>query len=63
MKSLKNKPDLLAFAIIGVCALLYGGWTIHDQHVIEEEQQAIISAPPSAGVSGLFKPSAKPPPQ
>ncbi len=64
MKNLREQnPIVLALAMIGVCALLYGGWTIYHKHVIEEEQQQIISAPPSAGVSGLFKPSTKPPPQ
>jgi uncharacterized membrane protein YpjA len=64
MRNLKEQnPIVLAFAIIGVCALFYGVWTIYHQHVVEEEQQAIILAPPSTPLSGLFKPSKKPPPQ
>jgi predicted negative regulator of RcsB-dependent stress response len=64
MKNFKEQnPIVLALAIIGVCALVYGGWTVYQQHVIEQEQRAIISAPPSTPLSGLFKPSEKPPPQ
>jgi hypothetical protein len=64
VKNLKEQnPIVLALALIGVCALLYGGWTFYHQHIIDEEQRAIISAPPSAPLSGLFKPSQKPPPQ
>jgi predicted negative regulator of RcsB-dependent stress response len=64
MKNLrKQNPIVLALAIIGIGAVAYGGWTIYQHHVVEEEQQAIISAPPSTPLSGLFKPSEKPPPQ
>ena len=49
---MKNALDSYAFAIIGVCAVLYGGWTIYQQHVAQEEARAMLlgTAPPgSAG--------------
>jgi hypothetical protein len=65
MKTLKEQnPIVLALAIIGVCALLYGGWTIYHQHVVEEEQRAIISGPPQIpGVAQSLKSKPQPPPQ
>jgi hypothetical protein len=32
MKDIKN-PLMLAFAVIGVCAVIYGGWHLYQQHV------------------------------
>jgi hypothetical protein len=64
MKTLKEQnPIILAFAIIGICALVYGGWMIYQRHVAEETEQAIIMGTPSTGFSGLNKPSTQPPPQ
>jgi hypothetical protein len=59
----EQNPIVLAFAIMGICALVYGGWTIYQQHVAEEKEQAIIIGTPSPGFSGLNKPSTQPPPQ
>jgi hypothetical protein len=64
MKTLKEQnPIVLGLAIIGVCALVYGGWTIYQQHVAEQKEQAIIMGTPSPGFRGLNKPSTQPPPQ
>jgi uncharacterized membrane protein YpjA len=65
MKNLKEQnPIVLAFAIVGVCALLYGAWTVYHQHLIEQEQRAIISEPPQIpGVAQSLKSKPKPPPQ
>jgi uncharacterized membrane protein YpjA len=64
MKNLKKpNPIILALAIVGLGALLYGAWTMYHQHVVAEQERAIIAAPPSTPLSGLFKPSKKPPPQ
>ncbi len=64
MKALKEKtPIILALAIIGICAVLYGGWTIYQQHVAQEQEQAIRYGPPPPGIGGLNEPSKQPPPQ
>lgn len=64
MKKLKEQnPIILAFAIIGVCAILYGAWSMYHQHVIEQEQRATMSAPAQGPLGGLNQPSSKPPPQ
>jgi hypothetical protein len=65
MKRLKDQnPMVLAFAIIGGCALLYGAWTVYHQHVVQEQERAIMSAPPQVpGAEQMLKPSTKPPPQ
>ncbi len=64
MKKLNEQnPIVLAFAIIGLCAILYGAWSVHHQHVVEEEQRAIMSAPAQGAFGGLNEPSKKPPPQ
>jgi hypothetical protein len=59
----KYNPIVLALAIIGICAVLYGGWTLYQQHEAQEKEQAIIVGTPSPGFSGLNKPSTQPPPQ
>ena len=65
MKSLKEQnPIVLALAIVGICALLYGAWTVYHQHVVEEQERAIMSGPPQVpGAAQMLKPSTKPPPQ
>jgi uncharacterized membrane protein YidH (DUF202 family) len=59
----KQNPIVLALAIIGICAVLYGAWTFYQQHEAEEKEQAIIVGTPSPGFSGLNQPSTQPPPQ
>jgi hypothetical protein len=65
MKSLKDQNLIvLALAIVGGCALLYGALTIYHRHVVQEQERAIMSAPPQIpGASQMLKPSTKPPPQ
>jgi hypothetical protein len=65
MKNLKEQnPIVLAFAVIGVCALFYGAWIFYHQHVVEEEQQAIITGPAQIpGVAQSLKSKPEPPPQ
>ena len=43
MKKTKN-PLILVFAIIGVCAVLYGVWHLYNQQVAEE--RALLSSRP-----------------
>jgi hypothetical protein len=64
MRSLKEQnPILILLAIIGICAILYGGWTFYRQRLSEQQENAIRYGSPPAGVSGLNKPSTQPPPQ
>jgi predicted negative regulator of RcsB-dependent stress response len=64
MKNLKEQnPIVLAFAIIGIGALLYGGWTLYQQHLIQQQDSAFRYGPPIPGVAGLNQPSKQPPPQ
>lgn len=63
MKQLKN-PLILLFAVIGVCALLYGGWRFYEQKVAERQARAILTAPPNPGLPNpLFGTPGAPPPQ
>ena len=63
MKSLKEQnPIVLALAIIGIIAVLYGGWTVYQRHISEEMENAIRYGPPPPGVAELNKPSTQPPP-
>jgi hypothetical protein len=32
MKDIKN-PLIIVFAIVGVCAVIYGGWHMYQQHL------------------------------
>ncbi|MGO9060893.1 MAG: hypothetical protein ACLQU2_26455 [Candidatus Binataceae bacterium] len=65
MKSVKEQsPIILALALVGVCALLYGAWTIYREHVVQEQERATMSVPPQVpGAAQMLKPSTKPPPQ
>jgi hypothetical protein len=63
MKHKKQNPLVLAFAVVGICAVLYGGWTLYQQH-IEAEQRAVLVGPPQIpGVAESLKSGGKPPPQ
>ena len=35
MKDIKN-PLIIVFAIVGVCAVIYGGWHMYQQHVADD---------------------------
>lgn len=63
MKNLKEQnPIVLAFAIIGVCAILYFLFQGY-QHYVAEQQRAILMGPPSGAVGQALKAKPKPPPQ
>jgi len=63
MKSLKKQnPIVLAFAIIGVCAILYFIFLAH-QHYVAEQQRAILLGPPTGAVGQALKATPQPPPQ
>jgi hypothetical protein len=64
MKKLKEQnPLVLAFAIIGGCALIYGGWLLYQRHASQELENAIRYGPPQGPATGFYQPSKKPPPQ
>lgn len=62
MKKMKNAL-IAAFAIIGVCAVLYFFWRGYQHHLEDEREQATITAPPKVpGMPDFRKPSTSPPP-
>ncbi len=61
MKLIKN-PLVLAFAIIGVCAVLYGAWHLYEQHETREPSRAMFAAPAPSGIPDIFH-DAPPPKQ
>ncbi len=64
MRNLKEQnPILILLAMIGICAIVYVGWTFYHQRLAQQEENAIRYGAPPAGVSGLNKPSTQPPPQ
>jgi len=56
------KPLLLAFAIIGICIVLYGAWHLYQQHTADSEARTRFAAPVSSGVPDLLhaSPAASP---
>jgi hypothetical protein len=64
MKNLKEQNAIvLALALVGLCALLYGGWTIYRQHVAAQQAHEFFGTPPTGPIGDLYKPSKQPPPQ
>jgi len=61
VRDIKN-PIILAFAVIGVCAVIFGGWHLYQQHVANEQAKAAFTAPPAKGVPDMYH-NAPPPPQ
>ena len=61
MKEIK-KPLILAFAIIGVCAVFYGAWHLYEQHEAREQSRAMFAAPAPSGIPDIFH-DAPPPKQ
>jgi hypothetical protein len=62
MKKIKS-PLVYALAFIGLGALLYGAWTIYQNHVAEEQARAFLSAPASPGLPDPLHAKPEPPPQ
>jgi hypothetical protein len=61
MKDIKN-PLIIVFAIVGACAVIYGGWHMYRQHVADAQSKAAFTAPPASGVPDMYH-NAPPPPQ
>lgn len=58
-----RKPLILLFALIGVCAVLYGAWHLYEQKLSQEQAHVIMAAPPSSGIPDILHKDAPPPPQ
>jgi hypothetical protein len=61
MKDVRN-PLIIVLAIVGVCALIYGGWHIYQQHAADRQSKDAFSAPPASGIPDMYH-NAPPPPQ
>ncbi len=63
MKSTKKRL-VLVMAIVGLCAVLYGGWRTYEGQVAENEKRSFFAAPASSasGAPDAFH-NAAPPPQ
>ena len=61
MKQIKN-PLILAFAITGVCAVLYGAWHLYEQREAQEQSRTMFAAPAPSGIPDIFH-DAPPPKQ
>jgi hypothetical protein len=53
----------MVFALVGVCALLYGVWHFYQGRVAEEEHHQTFTAPPPSGLPNFLgaTPGAPPP--
>ncbi len=63
MKSTKKRL-VLVLSIVGLCAVLYGGWCVYEGQVAENEKHNFFAAPASSasGAPDAFH-NAAPPPQ
>jgi hypothetical protein len=63
MKS-SRKQLVLVLAVVGLCAVAYGGWRIYEGRVAENEKRNFFAAPASSasGAPDAFH-NAAPPPQ
>ena len=51
----QNKNTLvLAFAAIGVCAVVYGAWYFYRQAAVNEQSRAAFTAPPPSGIPDIL---------
>jgi hypothetical protein len=53
---------ILAFAIVGLFALIFGGWHLYQQKVAEDQARAFFTAPRPKGLPDLSR-DAPPPHQ
>lgn len=60
----KRRRLIFLFAIIGICAVLYGGWRIYQEQVAQDQKRNFFAAPASSasGAPDAFH-NAPPPPQ
>jgi hypothetical protein len=63
MRNIKRQnPLVLAFAIIGVCALIYVGWAVYQRQVAEDQRREFFSATPAPGMPDILHATPGPPP-
>ena len=53
MKQTKNL-FLLVFAIIGVCAVVYGAWLFYRRAVTQEQSRAAFTGPAPSGIPDII---------
>jgi|HubBroStandDraft_5_1064220.scaffolds.fasta_scaffold957183_2 hypothetical protein len=57
-----KRAFVIAFALIGVFAVLYGAWRVIGIHETEEHSRAMLAAPAPSGLPDIFH-DAPPPKQ
>jgi hypothetical protein len=63
MRNIKGQnPLVLAFAIIGVGALIYAGLTLYQRQVAEDQRREFFSRPPAPGMPDILHATPGPPP-
>jgi hypothetical protein len=60
---MNGRRIMMVFALVGVCALLYGAWHFYQGRVAEEEHHQTFTAPPPSGLPNFLSatPGAPPP--
>jgi hypothetical protein len=58
---IKN-PLIYLLAGIGIAALLYGGWTLYQRRVAEEQTRTLLAAPAPSGIPDILNATPGPPP-
>mgnify|MGYP007135454177 CR=1 FL=1 len=53
---------VVLFAIVGLCAVVYGAWHMYERESTRERARALFAAPASSGVPDVIHASPGPPP-
>jgi len=59
----RTNPLILFFAVVGVCAVIYGIWTILNQKLSEQRARTLFAAPASSGIPNVLHAPPSAPPQ
>ena len=63
MRNIKGQnPLVLTFAIIGICALIYAGWTFYQRQIAEDQRREFFSRTPAPGMPDILHATPGPPP-
>ena len=57
-----QNPLIIVFAMIGICALIYVGWTFYQRQIAEEQRRTFFSATPAPGMPDILHATPGPPP-